>query len=552
MRRKISRREFSKQISLGAAGAMGFAALGSLGVSGVAQGISKQGVGREARNDRPNILLLFADQHNANVLGCYGNPIVKTPNLDRLAVRGMRFNRHYCADAICVASRTAMMTGLYPRTTGVLTNGDNPVHPDRYPVLQQMLQQAGYRTGSFGKRHLADGLRLGWDESATTINPKQDPSQENYWEWLKQDHPKQWQAHLRDWDPHFEGGAFHADLMCQISRVDDRYRAGEYVAEKTRGFLRQAKQDGKPFFCWSSILHPHQPYTPTQRWAELYPIKDMPLPPNVYQPVDELPPLLHNWRRRMKPPWDCGKAAEHPEIYQRYIAYYYALVSETDHYMGEILDELERLGLDENTVVIYSSDHGDFVAHHGMVEKCALGHNVYEDTLRVPFIVSWPKQFQQRTMCDSLSTHLDFLPTIMELTGAKRDGNAPPLPGQSLVRTVDEGKPTSRDCVFSENWSQVSAIGERYKLGHWIDPTASRKQWDYRLFGDMMFNRQTDPLEVKNLYGQKSQQTEQKHLRDQLANWEEHTSATGKNELVAQRRSSSAAGGMSRRSKRFL
>jgi arylsulfatase A-like enzyme len=518
-------------------------------MNGMARAFANSGFGYDAHNDRPNILLLFADQHNANALGCYGNPIVKTPNLDCLAVRGMRFNRHYCADGICIASRTAMMTGLYPRTTGVLTNGDNPVHPDLYPVLQQMLQQAGYRTASFGKRHLADGLRMGWNESATTISPKQDPSQESYWDWLKQDHPKQWQAHLRDWDKNYPGGAFQADLMCLLSEVDDRYRAGEYVAEQTRRFLRQAKQDGKPFFCWSSILHPHQPYTPTRRWAELYPIKDMVLPPNVRQPIDEVPPLLEIWRRRMRPPWDCGKAAEHPEIYQRYIAYYYALVSETDHYVGEIVDELERLGLDENTFVIYSSDHGDFVAHHGMVEKCSLGHNVYEDTLRVPFIVSWPKRFRQKTVCDGLSTHLDFVPTIMELTGATRDGKASPLPGQSLIPTLVAGTPPNRDCVFSENWSQVSAIGEQYKLGHWIDPTAAREQWDYRSFGDMMFNRRADPMEVQNIYGQISQRVEQERLRDRLTNWEKHTSAFGKNELVAQRRSAADAAGVSRRSK---
>ncbi len=201
--------------------------------------------------------------------------------------------------------------------------------------------------------------------------------------------------------------------------------------------------------------------------------------------------------------------------------------------MGQILDELERLGLDENTIVIYTSDHGDFVAHHGMVEKCALGHNVYEDTLRVPFIVSWPKQFRQAATCESLSTHLDFVPTIMELTGVTRGGSAPPLPGRSLVQTVREGKPTGQDSVFSENWSQVSVIGGRYKLGHWIDPTPYRKHWDYRSFGDMMFDRQADPMEVSNLYGRKSQQTEQKHLQDQLATWKEHVSAIGKNELVA-------------------
>jgi len=120
----------------------------------------------------PNVLLLFADQHNADVMGCAGHSIVKTPNLDQLAAQGVRFTRAYCQDAICVPSRTSLMTGLYPRTTGCLDNGGAPVSQAKMYPLQQVFQSAGYLTGCFGKRHLPrPTLALGWNRSANR-NPR--------------------------------------------------------------------------------------------------------------------------------------------------------------------------------------------------------------------------------------------------------------------------------------------------------------------------------------------------------------------------------------------
>jgi len=121
---------------------------------------------------KPNVMLLFADQHNADVMGCAGHSIVKTPNLDQLAAQGVRFTRAYCQDAICVPSRTSLMTGLYPRTTGCLDNGGAPVSQAKMYPLQQVFQSAGYLTGCFGKRHLPrPTLALGWNRSANR-NPR--------------------------------------------------------------------------------------------------------------------------------------------------------------------------------------------------------------------------------------------------------------------------------------------------------------------------------------------------------------------------------------------
>ena len=342
-----------------------------------------------AAEPKPNVLLLFSDQHNADVMSCSGHPIVQTPNLDQLAARGVRFTRAYCQDAICVPSRTSLMTGLYPRTTGCLNNGDSPADQEHLYPLQQVLQSAGFETGCFGKRHLPrPTLAMGWNRSATVISPKQDPSDENYDDWIAA--RGQAEAFQRD-----KTGCLQSEMGCHITKVDAENRIEAYTALKAKEFLRDCQKRSQPFFCWASFHGPHQPYTPPAKWAGLYPVESIPLPASVNEPIDHLPPGLQNWRRNTRTPWCLARAATNPTLYQRYVAYYLAQVTEVDHYIGDVLAELDSLGLRDNTIVIYASDHGDFVARHGMIEKCAVFHNVYEETLHVPLIISWPKRFQQ-------------------------------------------------------------------------------------------------------------------------------------------------------------
>jgi len=500
--------------------------LKSIGVAGAVLAAGPV-VGAGGKNsDRPNILLLFSDQHHAGVMGCAGNKTVRTPHLDQLAAEGVRFSRAYCPDAVSVPSRTAMFTGLYPRTTGVLHNSDAPLEADKLMPLHKLLRAAGYRTGAFGKMHLPRGLREGgWDNSATTISPKQDPSDENYDDWIRK--RGQAESHQRDFR-----GSHTASLMSQLSQTKPENRTTAYAAGKTVDFLRKSKQTGKPFFCWCSFIYPHQPYTPLRRWAELYDVDKINLPANLEEPVENLPPALRNWRKKTTPPWNCGTAAKDHSIYRRYVAYYYALVSEIDHHIGAVLAELKRLGLDKNTIVIYASDHGDFVAGHGMVEKCAVGHNVYEDTLRVPLIFRWPGEFKPGVVRDDLATLLDLYPTIMELTGVKRPEGARKLDGMSLAPTLKVGKPLGRKYVVSENWSQISVIGRRYKLGVWRDPGRRYARWDFRKHGDMLFDRKTDPLETQNLSGKPSVAEQEKAMRAFLTRWLESVDDSGRRSIA--------------------
>jgi len=443
-----------------------------------------------SRRRKPNILFLFSDQHKASVMGCAGHPLVRTPNLDRLANEGIRFTRAYCPDGICVPSRTSMFTGLYPRTTGVIYNSDTPPYPQRLHPLHSLLRTNGYVTGCFGKRHFPRGLNeRDWDASCTTINPKLDPSDEDYWDWIRE--RGEYDSHNRDFKE-----SHRVSLMAHISNTSSENRTTAYAADKSIEFLRRARWEDRPFFCWTSFIYPHQPYTPLERWARLYELDRIELPGNISEPVENLPERMRQWRTRTNPPWNCGTAAQNHAIYRRYVAYYYALVSEVDYHIGRLLSALRDLRLADDTVVIYSSDHGDFVAGHGMVEKCAVGHNVYEDTLQVPLI------------CYD-------------------------LPGRSLVPVLTGGTLSRKSYAISENWSQVTVIGERYKLGTWITPPEKYATWNWgKTHPGMLFDRQSDPLETNNLIDDPQMKSVREKLRRFLTQWEVLTPDDGKRQAV--------------------
>ncbi len=466
---------------------------------------------RPGSHQRPNILLLFSDQHNAGVMGCAGHPDVKTPRLDQLAAEGVRFARAYCQDGVCAPSRASMLTGHYPRTTGVLYNPDRPPRPEALTTLHAHLKANGYRTAAFGKRHLPRPYDPGFDYTCTTLQDRWDPSDENYWDWIEEQGALE--TFERDWNAEF-GHRFtpnRAVEMCsRLSELDPSQTMEAYTARKTMEYLRDARNHDAPFFAWCSFYRPHQPYTPLPGYAAPYPLYQVHLPGSLHEPAGHLPPLLRRFRRNEKKPWCLGLAAKDVTLYRRYIAYYYALVAEIDYHIGTVLDTLDAEGLADNTIVIYTSDHGDFVGHHGMIEKIHNGHNVYEDTLRVPFIMRLPGAMTPGTREDLVEL-VDLYPTLLELTGITPPAG-PPLPGKSLVSNLRHGTPVGRAVAFSENYIMLTAIASRYKLGGWIERPEDG-------FPDLFFDREKDPLEMRNLHDEAAVRNERDALRAAMADF---------------------------------
>ena len=208
---------------------------------------------------KPNVLILFSDQHNAATLGCEGHPDVRTPHLDSLAATGTRFARAYCQDGICLPSRCSMLSGLYPGTLGCLTNSDRPPALDEVVPVQEAFRRNGYATAAFGKRHLAGACDAGWDVAASHLY--NESPEDNYVTWIEQ--RGLGAAFARDWAAEFgrgPAGGRHAEteipfavMATRESRLPEDATMEAFSKQRTVAYLRERAADGNPFFCWTSF-----------------------------------------------------------------------------------------------------------------------------------------------------------------------------------------------------------------------------------------------------------------------------------------------------------
>lgn len=504
---------------------------------------------------KPNIILIFSDQHNADVFGYQGHADVKTPNLDKMAKEGVVFNRAYCQNAISAPSRMSMFTGLYPRTIGAMDNAPLTTSVIKNAIsLQAALQSNGYDTYAFGKRHLDSGADLGWSNKKSHL-AKESPN-DNYLKWIEQkgfadEFGEDWAAEFGKYpDGNSKAGTKFptAKMGTRTTRLPENRTMEAYSTELTLDVIRTHKKSGTPFFCFTSFYRPHQPYNPLPKYLAMYDITKwgkgrlqndgIKMPESLHQLADDLPPMLSDLRKSKNGIWCLGLAADDEQLYRNYMGAYYALVSEIDARVGEIFAELDQNGMAENTIVIYSSDHGDFVGGHGMIEKAALGHNVYEETLRVPMMFFWKGKFPAGYTNDDLVGLIDMYPTILELTGCKQPKTDYKLQGISLAKTLISKKHTNRNYIVSENYSQASVITKEYKLGIMLDPTAAAANRDYRNFGNMLFVRQADTYEMRNRINSPELNQVVKKLLKYYTQFEKKISDEGKKEMVSKYNSS--------------
>lgn len=498
---------------------------------------------------KPNVIILFSDQHNKSVMGFEGHPDVITPNLDQLANEGVVFERAYATQGICVPSRSSLMTGLTVRTLGFVNNGGQTSVMSDAVSMASIFKQNGYKTYAFGKRHLRNAIDQGWDvKKGHGYNPGDD---DNYVSWIERngysrEFAEDWAAEFGKGprgSSEFESEIPTADLGTRISKLPEGFTMEAYTARETIEMIRSHAGSDTSFFCWASFYRPHQPYTPLPKYMAMYDVSRwgegtrngsaIKMPPSFYEPAGHLPPALQDQRNGGNKVWNMDKAFQNEQLWRNYIGAYYALVTEIDHHVGEILKALEQAGLGNETLVIYASDHGDFVGNHGMVEKCAFGQNVYEDILNVPLIIKYPGKTQKGKRIGELVTLADVLPTLVELLDLKVPDLKYPMQGESLAEVMLNEGTLGRRYVVSESWSQAAVITEDYKLGIMLDPTPAFKNLDFRNFGDMFFDRTRDPLEVENGINDPRYREQIALLRQYYAAFVQNTPATGRNEMVA-------------------
>ena len=499
----------------------------------------------------PNVLILFSDQHNKNVMGFEGHPDVITPNLDKLADEGLVFDKSYSTVGVCTPSRSSLLTGLMPRTMGLLSNGGHTSVMDDAVSTATIFKQNNYNTYTFGKRHVSGAIDEGWDvKKDHQYKPADD---DNYVSWIERNgYAKEF---AEDWAAEFGRGPKGssefdtkiptADLGTRISKLPEEFTMEAYTTIETIKMIQDQRKSDKPFFCWATFYRPHQPYNPLQKYMDMYNVSawgegtkngsGIKKPASFYEPTENLPPLLQSQRNGGNKVWNMDKAFEDEQLWRNYIGAYYALVTEIDHCIGEIMNALDETGLEEETIVIYTSDHGDFVGNHGMVEKAAAGQNVYEDILNIPLIFKYPGKTKKGHRTSELVTLADILPTLIDLLELDTPELKYPIQGESMADVILNNGSMNREYLVSESWSQATVITKKHKLGIMLDPTVVHANWDYREFGDMFFDMEKDPLEIDNKINDENYMQEIDKLRTYYDEFVKNTPATGKDEMVNQK-----------------
>ncbi len=473
---------------------------------------------------RPNIIFIITDQQRYDTIHALGFPYMDTPNLDRLAAEGVSFTHCHVTAPLCVPSRASLFTGLYPHTTGVLTNVDQWQHS-----WVERLADSGYHCVNIGKMHAMpyDG-RLGFHERYVVENTDTFRVRHLHFdEWRKAIGTRGLVRPQRDlyrqWPDYRERlGAFEWTLP-------EETHSDMFIGDMARWWI-EAREHVEPLFLQIGFPGPHPPYDPVLRYAERYLERELPLPEVTEDEIRALPPPYQAIRRSQ---------AEHdidsvvhllnptPEQLKRQRAYYLGNVTMIDEMIGQILDALERTGYLENAVVIFASDHGDCLGDHGLGHKGTM----YDAVVRVPLIVRAPGRFPGGRRLDGLCQLMDVAPTIMDLARietapAKQDGPLhpeleeievpPPMEAESLMPALEGGAWDGRPHVFSEIGMGGSPeadfstmVRDRdWKLVHFVG----------RDFGQL-FNLVDDPTEVHNLWDDPSAAQRKRELLDILRDW---------------------------------
>ena len=466
-------------------------------VAGSAAGLSTlQSCASAARTStapakRPNIIFIMTDDHASHAMSCYGSKINKTPNLDRIANQGMRFDNSFCTNSICAPCRAVILTGKHSHLNGVTDNAKN--FDGSQQTFPKLLQKAGYQTAIIGKWHL-----------------KTDPTGFDYWNIL----PGQ--------------GVYYNPTMIEMG-VQKEYTGyvTDIITDHALKWLKERDPE-KPFCLMFHHKAPHREWEPGPKHLTMYDDVTMPEPETLFDDyagrgraakeqdmsiektmTDRDLKLVapKNLTPEQKKLWDAAydpknKAFEQANLqgkdlvrwkYQRYIKDYLRCIASVDDNVGRVLDYLDASGLAENTVVFYTSDQGFYLGDHGWFDK----RFMYEESLRMPLLVRYPKQIKPGSVNNDLVQNLDFAPTFLDFAGL----DAPPdMQGRSLRRLLRGKTPDDWRTSIYYHYYEYPAVHsvkrhygvrtKQYKLIHFYNDI---DEWE-------LYDLEKDPHELKSVY----------------------------------------------------
>ncbi len=451
-----------------------------------------------AADKRPNILFIFTDDHAAHAMSCYGSKINKTPNLDRIANEGMLFRNCFCTNSICGPSRAVILTGKHSHLNGFLQNGNT--FDGSQQTFPKLLRKVGYQTAMIGKWHLKTNP-TGFDD---------------------------WQILIG------QGPYYNPPMIDNGERVKHTGYTTDIITNIALDYLKNKRDSDKPFMLMYQHKAPHRNWQPGPKYLAMYDDVEIPEPDNLFDdysgrgtaaktqdmsiaktmtaydlkltpPRNLTPEQLRTWNAAYEPKNKkfreaklTGKALVRWK-YQRYIKDYLRCIASVDDNVGRVLDYLDESGLAENTVVIYSSDQGFYLGDHGWFDK----RFMYEESYRMPLTVRWPGKIKPDSVNEDLVSNLDFAETFLDLAGAKVPSD---MQGRSIVSLFSGKRPD--DWRKSLYYHYYEYYGDR-RAAHMVRRhfgvrTARYKLINfYNLAESELYDLQTDPREMRSVYGDK-------------------------------------------------
>ena len=452
---------------------------------------------------QPNIIFIMSDDHAAHAMSCYGSKINSTPNLDRIAEGGMRFDNCFCTNSICTPSRAAILAGTYNHVNGVTTLDTKM--DNRLQTFPKLLQEAGYQTAMFGKWHLGTG-------------PEHCPTGFDDWAVL----PGQGFYH----NPEFifkgpDGG---------IRRTVQGY-VTDLITDMSLDWLKERDRE-RPFCLLYHHKAPHRPWYVDEKHAHMYLNEDLPEPETLFDDYANRASAAEAATMRVGVHMDetdlkCEKPqgmSEHDMrkwAYQRYIKDYLRVIASIDDNVGRVLDYLDAEGLTENTLVIYTSDQGFFLGDHGWYDK----RFMYEESLRMPFILRYPPEVKAGSVNDDITLNVDFAPLFLDLAGV-------PIPedfqGRSFRPLLQGQTPDDwRQSMYYRYWmhkaqhnvyAHYGVRTKRFKLIYYYSDALGQEgaideiyepEWE-------LFDLEKDPCEMNNVYAHPDYQETVRELKVEL------------------------------------
>jgi len=441
------------------------------------------------RSEPPPNVLFVASDDLTSTLGCYGHPVVKSPNIDRLAARGVRFDNAYCQFPFCGPSRASLMTGMRPDTNGVVTNAMvnfREKHPDA-TTLPQLFKNSGWRSMRVGKM-----FHMGVPGGVGTMRHQDPPS----WDVSISPPGDEDESAGPGGDPNPD---LRNGLKMQWVQTADASGQADAAAADTAIDLLEGVAD-QPFFMGLGFVRPHVPFVAPVEFFDMYPLEEIELISNPPDDLDDIPPPAKNLRPFL---WNqMGMSEENQRISLRG---YYASVSFMDQQLGRVLDALERLGQADRTIVLFFGDHGWHLGEHTHWQKMSL----MEESVKAPLIISAPGMRGNGRASRALVEFIDFYPTLADLCGLAAPAG---LEGVSLAPVLDDPSASVKDAAFSQVQWEGRIFGRTVRTDRY-----RYIQWDGDGDGEELYDHETDPREFENLVASPDHGDVLKFMRSRLA-----------------------------------